>query len=69
MTAQVFKAIGGGLLSVWLVVIVEFLSCLRAHGVPGMSGQRLETETKVLMNDAAISWHFRARPDSVCVRD
>ena len=42
MTAQVFKAIGGGLLSARLVVIVEFLPCLRAPRGTGESGQRIE---------------------------
>jgi hypothetical protein len=62
MAAQVFKAIGGGLLSARLVVIVEFLPCLLAHGAPGSWDSGLKR--RMLQRHAGVSLPGRVARDS-----
>jgi hypothetical protein len=63
MTAQVFKAIGGGLLSARLVVIVEFLPCLRAHGAPASRDSGLKSPYAAAARRGLTSGSGSARLD------
>ncbi len=67
MAAQVFKAIGVGLLSARLVVIVEFLPCLLAHGAPGSWDSGLKR--RMLQRHAGVSLPGRVARDSTFHRE